>query len=44
MRIQELEWAADSNETLQITSIGGTKALLAFGTCTRPMIENDYIP
>ncbi|XP_061367912.1 uncharacterized protein LOC133310933 [Gastrolobium bilobum] len=44
LRIQQLEWAADSNETLQMTSIGGTKAPLAVGTRTRPMIENDYIP
>lgn len=44
MRIQQLEWAADSNETLQITSVGGTKAPLAFGTRTRPTLENDYIP
>ncbi|KAJ1422969.1 hypothetical protein SESBI_12738 [Sesbania bispinosa] len=44
MRIQELEWAADSNETLHMASIGGTKAPLAVGTRTRPTIENDYIP
>ncbi|GAU18607.1 hypothetical protein TSUD_124380 [Trifolium subterraneum] len=44
MKIQELEWTADSNETLQMTSIGGTKAPLAIGTRTRPIIENDYIP
>ncbi|KAK7290323.1 hypothetical protein RIF29_04651 [Crotalaria pallida] len=44
MKIQQLEWAADSNETLQMTSIGGTKAPLAVGTRTRPTIENDYIP
>ncbi|KAL5077010.1 hypothetical protein RYX36_015994 [Vicia faba] len=44
MKIQEMEWRADSNETLQMTSVGGTKAPLAIGTRTRPMIENDYIP
>ncbi|KAL5164330.1 hypothetical protein HKD37_18G049671 [Glycine soja] len=44
MKIQQLEWAAESNETLQIASIGGTKAPLAVGTRTRPTIENDYIP
>nr|ACU24146.1 unknown [Glycine max] len=44
MKIQQLEWAAESNETLQIASIGGTKAPLAIGTRTRPTIENDYIP
>ncbi|AES70824.1 hypothetical protein MtrunA17_Chr3g0108541 [Medicago truncatula] len=44
MKIQELEWTADSHETLQMKSIGGTKAPLAIGTRTRPTIENDYIP
>ncbi|XP_004500399.1 uncharacterized protein [Cicer arietinum] len=44
MKIQELEWGADSNEILQMTSVGGTKAPLAIGTRTRPTIENDYIP
>ncbi|MED6118716.1 hypothetical protein PIB30_005188 [Stylosanthes scabra] len=44
MRIQQLEFAAESNETLHMASIGGTKAPLAVGTRTRPMIENDYIP
>lgn len=44
MKIQEMEWRADSNETLQMTSVGGTKAPLAIGTRTRPTIETDYIP
>ncbi|OIV95676.1 hypothetical protein TanjilG_01470 [Lupinus angustifolius] len=44
MRIQQLEWAADSNEALDMRSIGGTKAPLAMGTRTRPALENDYIP
>ncbi|KAL1332357.1 hypothetical protein HN51_061169 [Arachis hypogaea] len=44
MRIQQLEFAAESDETLHMASIGGTKAPLAVGTRTRPMIENDYIP
>ncbi|KAL2333098.1 hypothetical protein Fmac_014311 [Flemingia macrophylla] len=44
MKIQQLEWAAESNEPLQMASIGGTKAPLAIGTRTRPTIENDYIP
>ncbi|KAK7305568.1 hypothetical protein VNO77_43474 [Canavalia gladiata] len=44
MKIQQLEWVAETNETLQMTSIGGTKAPLAVGTRTRPTIENDYIP
>lgn len=44
MKIQQLELATDSNETLQMTSIGGTKAPLAVGTRTRPTLENDYIP
>ncbi|KAK7387313.1 hypothetical protein VNO78_28025 [Psophocarpus tetragonolobus] len=44
MKIQQLEWAAESNETLQMASIGGTKAPLAVGTRTRPTIENDYVP
>ncbi|KAE9594462.1 hypothetical protein Lal_00001129 [Lupinus albus] len=44
MRIQQLECAADSNETLHMASIGGTKAPLAVGTRTRPTLENDYIP
>ncbi|KAI4306309.1 hypothetical protein L6164_029595 [Bauhinia variegata] len=45
MKIQQMEWAADnSSDTLQMTSIGGTKAPLAVGTRTRPTIEDDYIP
>ncbi|XP_027337938.1 uncharacterized protein LOC113851608 [Abrus precatorius] len=44
MKIQQLEWVAESNETLHMASIGGTKAPLAVGTRTRPTIENDYIP
>ncbi|XP_047178173.1 uncharacterized protein LOC124845153 isoform X2 [Vigna umbellata] len=44
MKIQQLEWAAESNETLHMASIGGTKAPLAVGTRTRPTIENDYVP
>lgn len=45
MRIQEMEWAADSNETLHMASIGGgAKAPLAMGTRTRPVIETDYVP
>lgn len=43
-KIQQLELTADSSETFQMTSTGGTKAPLAVGTRTRPMIENDYIP
>ncbi|KAF7831212.1 uncharacterized protein G2W53_013545 [Senna tora] len=43
-KIQKMEWAAESNENLQIASIGGTKAPLALGTRTRPVIETDYIP
>ncbi|QCD77933.1 uncharacterized protein LOC114186993 isoform X2 [Vigna unguiculata] len=44
MKIQQLEWVAESNETLHMASIGGTKAPLAVGTRTRPTIENDYVP
>ncbi|XP_022642811.1 uncharacterized protein LOC106775130 isoform X1 [Vigna radiata var. radiata] len=44
MKIQQLEWAAETNETLHMASIGGTKAPLAVGTRTRPTIENDYVP
>ena len=43
-RIQQLECVADNSEALQMTSIGDTKAPLAVGTRTRPVIENDYIP
>ncbi|TKY56625.1 hypothetical protein E2542_SST21071 [Spatholobus suberectus] len=43
-RIQELECVADSSETLDKTSIGDIKVPLAFGTRTRPIIENDYLP
>ncbi|XP_028752791.1 uncharacterized protein LOC114712423 [Neltuma alba] len=43
-RIQEMEWAAESNEPLHMASIGGSKAPLALGTRTRPVIENDYVP
>ncbi|OIW14106.1 hypothetical protein TanjilG_19485 [Lupinus angustifolius] len=44
MEIQQLEWVADSYENLKITSIGSTKAPLAMGTRTKPILENDYIP
>ncbi|CAL0334761.1 unnamed protein product [Lupinus luteus] len=44
MEIQQLEWVDDSYESLKTTSIGGTKAPLAMGTRTKPMLENDYIP
>ncbi|KAK7276144.1 hypothetical protein RIF29_17277 [Crotalaria pallida] len=42
-RIQQMESIAESSETLYIASIGGTKAPLAMGTRTRPMIETDFI-
>jgi len=32
MKVQQLEWAAESNETLHMASIGGTKALLEVGS------------
>ena len=43
-KIEQMEWEAVTGESLQMTSIGGTKAPLAVGTRTRPMLENDYIP
>ncbi|KAI4307765.1 hypothetical protein L6164_030914 [Bauhinia variegata] len=44
-KIQQMKWAEDNDsETLEMTSIGGTKAPLAVGTRTQPIIEEDYIP
>nr|KYP43374.1 hypothetical protein KK1_035191 [Cajanus cajan] len=42
--IQQLEGVAHSSETLDIAYIGDTKVPSAFGTRTRAMIENDYLP
>lgn len=43
-KIQEMERAMDGGETLQMTSIGNTKAPLATGTRTRPVLESHYVP
>jgi hypothetical protein len=43
-KVQQMEWAADGGETLQRTSVGNTKAPLAMGTRTRPVLENEYVP
>ncbi|XP_004490768.1 uncharacterized protein [Cicer arietinum] len=43
-KIKQLELEIDCNRTWNISSIGDTKAPLALGTRTRPMIENDYVP
>ncbi|QCE01096.1 hypothetical protein DEO72_LG7g2388 [Vigna unguiculata] len=41
-RVQELDREAESNEILDITSIGDIKVPFAFGTRTQPMIEHEY--
>ncbi|KAF3454778.1 hypothetical protein FNV43_RR05226 [Rhamnella rubrinervis] len=43
-KIQQMERAMDVGETLQMTSIGNTKAPLATGTRTRPVLESHYVP
>lgn len=43
-KVQQMEWAADGDETLQRTSVGNAKAPLAMGTRTRPVLENEYVP
>jgi hypothetical protein len=43
-KVQQMEWAVDGGETLQRTSVGNTKAPLAMGTRTRPVLENEYVP
>ncbi|KAE9598875.1 hypothetical protein Lalb_Chr15g0085641 [Lupinus albus] len=44
MKIQQLEQVSESYENLKITSIGSTKAPLAIGTRTKPILENNYVP
>lgn len=43
-KVQQIEWAVDGGETLQRTSVGNTKAPLAMGTRTRPVLETEYVP
>lgn len=42
--ISRMERAADAGEALTTTSIGDTRAPLALGTRTQPVIEHDYVP
>jgi hypothetical protein len=43
-KIQEMERAADTGETLHMTSVGNTKAPTASHTRTLPTVENEYAP
>ncbi|KAJ7959971.1 Protein of unknown function (DUF1191) [Quillaja saponaria] len=43
-KIKQMERVADTNEALQMTSVGNTKAPQAVGTRTRPILEDDYVP
>ncbi|XP_048324305.2 uncharacterized protein LOC107411581 [Ziziphus jujuba] len=43
-KIQQMESVMDGSEALQMTPIGNTKAPLATGTRTRPVLENHYMP
>jgi hypothetical protein len=43
-KMQGMERAADSGETLQMASIGDTKAPAATVTRTQPTLEHEYAP
>ncbi|KAB5561842.1 hypothetical protein DKX38_006799 [Salix brachista] len=43
-KIQQMERAAEVGESLQMTSIGETKAPAAMVTRTQPTLENEYVP
>lgn len=43
-KMRQMENAAEAGEALQIASIGNTKAPVAMGTRTQPVLENEYVP
>lgn len=43
-RMEEMERQAEIGEALQMTSIGDSRAPMAVGTRTPPMLENEYVP
>ncbi|KAK9159356.1 hypothetical protein Scep_005930 [Stephania cephalantha] len=43
-KMVQMEKAAEMGESLQITSIGNTRAPVAMGTRTQPVLENEYVP
>lgn len=43
-KVAEMERQAEMGEALQMTSIGDTRAPIAMGTRTPPVLENEYVP
>ncbi|OVA02211.1 Protein of unknown function DUF1191 [Macleaya cordata] len=43
-KIQQMETAAEVGEALQMTSIRDTRAPVAMGTRTQPVLEHEYVP
>ncbi|XP_010256196.1 PREDICTED: uncharacterized protein LOC104596628 [Nelumbo nucifera] len=43
-RMDRMEKAAEAGEALQMASIGNTRAPVAMGTRTQPVLENEYVP
>lgn len=43
-KMQQMERAAEVGESLQMTSVGETKAPAAMVTRTQPTLENEYVP
>ncbi|KAK9124803.1 hypothetical protein Sjap_014405 [Stephania japonica] len=43
-KMVQMEKAAEVGESLQMTSIGNTRAPVAMGTRTQPVLENEYVP
>ncbi|PIA46162.1 hypothetical protein AQUCO_01600433v1 [Aquilegia coerulea] len=43
-QMQQMEKAAEVGEALHMTSVGNTRAPVAMGTRTQPVLENEYVP
>ncbi|KAL5711569.1 hypothetical protein ACHQM5_022004 [Ranunculus cassubicifolius] len=43
-KMQQMEKAAQVGEALHMTSVGDTRAPVAMGTRTQPVLENEYVP
>ncbi|XP_010242331.1 PREDICTED: uncharacterized protein LOC104586718 [Nelumbo nucifera] len=43
-KMQQMEKASEVGEALHIASIGNTRAPMALGTRTQPVLENEYVP
>lgn len=43
-KMQQMEKAAEAGEALHMASVGNTRAPVAMGTRTQPMLENEYVP